>query len=124
MSLKIFTALKLKAKKMDASLNLKLPFKFNLETNAQYVVNSRRAQGYNINYFIWNASIKRTFLKNENLIISIDAKDILNQNINTSRTIQDNVITDNKTNIISRYILLKAIFKFNSNKNKADEEEY
>jgi len=63
-------------------------------------------------------------LKNENLIVSIDATDILNQNINTSRTIQDNVITDNKTNIISRYILLKAIFKFNSNKTKENDEEY
>lgn len=112
------------SQKMNASLNLKLPFKFNLETNAEYVINSRRAQGYNINYFLWNASLKKTFLKNENLIISIDATDILNQNINTSRTIQDNVITDNKTNIISRYILLRAIFKFNSNKNKGDEEEY
>ena len=63
-------------------------------------------------------------LKKENFIISIDATDILNQNINTARSIQDNVIRDNKTNIISRYILLKAIFKFNSNKTKDDEEEY
>jgi hypothetical protein len=106
-----------------ASLNLKLPLKFNLETNAEYVINSKRAQGYNINYFLWNASIKKTFLKSENLIISIDATDILNQNISTSRTVQDNMITDNKTNIISRYILLKAIFKFNSNKTKGEEDE-
>ena len=112
------------SQKFNASLNLKLPFKFNLETNAEYVVNSQRAQGYNINYFLWNASIKKTFLKNENLIVSIDATDILNQNINTSRTIQDNVITDNKTNIISRYILLKAIFKFNSNKTKENDEMF
>ncbi|MES2284795.1 MAG: outer membrane beta-barrel family protein [Bacteroidota bacterium] len=112
------------SQKITASLNLKLPLKFSLETNAEYVINSQRAQGYNINYFLWNASLKKIFLKNENLIVSIDATDILNQNINTSRTIQDNVITDNKTNIISRYILLKAIFKFNSNKTKDDEEEY
>lgn len=113
------------SQKINASLNLKLPLKFNLETNAEYIINSQRAQGYNINYFLWNASLKKTFLKNENLIVSLDATDILNQNINTSRTIQDNVITDNKTNIISRYILLKAVYKFNSNKTKEeDDEEY
>lgn len=111
------------SQKITATLNLKLPFKLNLETNAEYVINSQRAQGYNINYFLWNASLKKIFLKNENLIVSVEATDILNQNINTSRTIQDNVITDNKTNIISRFILLKAVFKFNNNKSK-DEEEY
>ena len=112
------------AQKFNASLRLKLPLKFIFETDVVYTINSQRAQGYNINYFLWNASLKKTFFKKENFIISIDATDILNQNINTARSIQDNVIRDNKTNIISRYILLKAIFKFNSNKTKDDEEEY
>lgn len=112
------------SQKMNASLLLRLPVKFILETNAEYIVNSQRSQGYNINYFLWNASLGKTFLKNENLIVSIDAIDILNQNINTSRVIQDNVITDNKTNIISRYILLKAVFKFNSNKTKGNEDDF
>ncbi len=112
------------AQGITASLLLKLPLKFTLETNAGYNINSQRAEGYNINYFLWNASLSKTFLKSENLIVSVQATDILNQNINTERTIQDNVITDNKTNIISRYILLKAVFKFNSNKTKEDENDY
>ena len=112
------------AQKFNASLRLKLPLKFIFETDVVYTINSQRAQGYNINYFLWNASLKKTFFKKENFIISIDATDILNQNINTARSIQDNVITDNKTNIISRYILLKAVYKFNSNKTKEDEEVY
>ncbi|MES2592747.1 MAG: outer membrane beta-barrel family protein [Bacteroidota bacterium] len=107
--------------KINANLSLRLPFKCALETDFVYTINTQRTQGYNINYFIWNASLKKTFFKNENFILSIDAVDILNQNINTSRTIQDNVITDNKTNIISRYILLKAVYKFNSNKIKENE---
>jgi len=111
------------AQQFNASLHLKLPLKFILETNAKYTINSQRTQGYNINYFLWNASLSKTFLKNENLIVSVEAMDILNQNISTSRVIQDNVITDNKTNIISRYILLKAVVKFNSNKTKDDDEE-
>ncbi len=102
---------------------LKLPLKFSIGTYATYNINSQRAAGYNINYFLWNASLTKIFLKNENFIVSVEATDILNQNISTKRTIQDNVIIDNKTNIISRFILLRAVYKFNSNKTK-DEDDW
>ncbi|HSH64618.1 MAG TPA: outer membrane beta-barrel protein, partial [Bacteroidia bacterium] len=102
-------------------LFLKLPFKFSLETSAQYIINSNLTSGYNINYLLWNASINKAFLKNENLIVSVTGNDLLNQNINTSRTVQDNVITDSKTTIISRYFLLKLTFRFNNNKTKEND---
>ena len=105
----------------DASLNLKLPFKFWIDTDAKYLINSKRAAGYNINYFIWNVSINKAFLKNENFILSVSGNDILNQNISTSRDVQGNVITDNKTNIISRYFLLKLTYKFNSTNTKEND---
>jgi hypothetical protein len=107
----------------DASMSVKLPFKFLIESDAKYYINSNRAPGYNINYFLWNATISKLFLKNENLILAISGNDILNQNISTTRTIQDNVITDNKTNIISRYFLLKLTYKFNSTHTKDNEDE-
>lgn len=109
---------------VNASLNLKLPWKFSIATDAEYNMNSQRSEGYNINYVLWNASINKTFFKKENLIVSLEATDLLNQNISTSRAVQDNVITDTKTNIINRYILLKAVFKFNSNKIKDDEYDH
>ncbi|MBA3705304.1 MAG: TonB-dependent receptor, partial [Bacteroidetes bacterium] len=108
----------------NAGLRLRLPAKFLLETEATYTINNNRASGYNINYVLWNAALRKTFLKNENLIISLEATDILNENISTNRIVQDNVITDTKTNIISRYILLKALFKFNNNKTKENENDY
>lgn len=107
----------------DASFRLKFPFKLLFETDAKYVINSQRTEGYNLNYIVWNATISKLFLKNENLILSINGNDILNQNISNERTIQDNVITDDKTNIISRYFLLKLTYKFNSTKTK-DNEDY
>lgn len=107
----------------DADFMLKLPFKIVVQTDAEYVMNSRRANGYNINYIVWNASISKSFLKNENLILELQGNDILNQNISNSRTVQDNVIIDNKTNIISRYFLLKLTYKFNSTKTK-DNDDY
>lgn len=109
---------------LSAYLLIKLPLKFTLETDGNYTINSQRSQGYNLNYFIWDANISKTFFKKENLIIGFYAYDMLNQNISLNRNTTSNVITDTKTNIISRYYLLKATFKFNSNKAKEEEDEF
>ena len=100
----------------------KLPFKFELETDATYIINSNRAPGYNINYVLWNARIGKTFLKTENLVLSIIGNDLLNKNISNERTVLDNVITDTKTNIITRYFLLQLVYKFNNNKTKYEDD--
>ena len=108
----------------SAALTWTLPYKFLLETDVQYNIYSKRTAGYNFNYFLWNAKLSKAFLKNENFIITFEANDMLNQNINTNRTIEDNVITDSKTNIISRYFLLRLTYKFNSTKTKDVENDW
>jgi hypothetical protein len=107
-----------------ASLTWDLPKKFSIESDIEYNINNRRTQGYNINYFLWNASINKKLLKRENLIVSIDGTDILNQNISTERNVMDNVVTDTKTRIVGRYILLKAVYKFNSSKQKEEDDDF
>ena len=108
---------------MDANLRLKLPYKFFVETDAMYRISSNRTAGYNINYVLWNASINKMFFKLENFIVTISCNDILDQNISNIRAVQDNVITDTKTNIVSRYLLLKLTYKFNSTKTKERDDE-
>ena len=107
---------------ISGRLSVKFPKNFLLESNADYTINSNRSNGYNINYLVWNASFSKTFFKKENFILGFYAYDMLNQNISVDRDISSNVITDIKTNIISRYFLLKATFKFNSNKTKEEDE--
>jgi hypothetical protein len=107
---------------LDAGLMLRLPFKMMFETEAEYFINSQRAAGYNINYVLWNAKLSKAFFKNENMIITLEGNDLLNQNISTKRTVQDNVITDSKVNIISRYFLLRLTYKFNSTKTKDNDD--
>ena len=107
---------------VSGNISAKLPKNFLLESNADYTINSRRSNGYNINYLVWNASFSKTFFKRENFILGVYAYDILNQNISVDRDISSNVVTDIKTNIISRYFLLKATIKFNSNKAKEEDE--
>lgn len=107
---------------LSGYFSAKLPKKFILESDANYTINSKRSNGYNINFLVWNASFSKTFFKKENFILGFYAYDMLNQNISVSRNTNSNVITDTKTNIISRYFLLKATFKFNSNKTKEEND--
>ncbi len=107
---------------LEGQLNIRLPKKFNLTADGKYTNNGNRTAGYNINYFILNAALSKTFFKAENLIVSFNANDILNQNISNQRYITSNQIVDTKTQIIRRYFLLKVVFKFNSQKTKSDDE--
>lgn len=101
-----------------ADITLKTKFNFKFQTDLAYTVNSQRADGYNIDFFVWNMSLSRNFLSTENLVLSLVANDILNQNIAAARTINGNIITDNRTQIISRYFLLRMVYKFNNNKTR------
>jgi hypothetical protein len=106
-----------------ANFEWTLPYKFKIGSAVEYVINSQRAEGFNLNFILWDASVSRMFLKKENLIISVEAKDILNQNISNSRNVFNNIIVDQKTNIIGRYIMLRAVYKFNVLK-KTETDEF
>ena len=110
-----------------SSQNYGLEFKWTLashfiiEFDAEYSINSQRANGYNKNLFILNAEIKKGFGARQNTILSIQANDILNQNLTVQRQLNGNIVTDNFTKIISRYFLMKLTYKFNNNKTKEDD---
>lgn len=108
---------------LEASFRLKLFERLVIEAEGRYVDNGNRANGYNINYTIVNAAAKYSFLKAKNLIVGIDANDVLNQNISNQRFVTNNRIVDTKTQIIRQYFLLRLTYKFTSQKPKAGEEE-
>jgi len=101
---------------------VKLPKKFAIATDGKYNNNGNRVSGYNLNYFILNATLSKSFFKNEDLVVSVNAYDILNQNIANDRYISINQIVDTKTQIIKRYFLLKILYKFTSQKTKTEDE--
>jgi len=94
---------------------------FKIKADANYSINKGRSQGFDQNIFVINTELSKSFLKTENLILAINANDILNQNINLIREVNGNVITDNFTTIISRYFLMRLTYKFNNNKTKEDD---
>jgi hypothetical protein len=97
-----------------ANFDWTLPFKFFVRTDITYTINTRRTAGFSVNYAIWNATIERAFLKTGNLRLGVEAYDLLNQNTAAYRTVTTNVITDNITNIITRYFLAKITWRFNN----------
>ncbi|HZH87212.1 MAG TPA: outer membrane beta-barrel protein [Brumimicrobium sp.] len=104
-----------------ASVFFELPFRFFIESDAVYEINSRRADGYNATPFIWNAKLNKRFLKTGNLVITASVYDIFNQNIGIARNVGTNIITDTRSRIIARYFMLGATLRFNNNKTKVDE---
>lgn len=106
-----------------ASLSLELPLKLKIETDVDCESNDRLTEGYNDSYVIWNASLTKTFLKNKNLSFAVLAYDILDQNTNVNRNVQDNVISDTRSNVIGRYFMFNVTFRFNSNKKSEEENE-
>ena len=105
-----------------AQFSWKLRHGFTLASDVTYNINNQPGDGfYDLEYVIWNAEISKSFLKTENLVVSITGNDILNQNISAARQVSANSITDYKTVIISRYFLLKATLRFNNNKTKEED---
>ena len=109
------------SQRYEFDLEWQLKRHFTIKIDANYSINSQRAVGFNKNIFIVNAELSKAFFKTENLIITLSGNDLLNQNLNLSRQVNGNIVTDNYTSIISRYFLLKLTYKFNNNKTKEDE---
>lgn len=107
---------------ITADIDWTLPYRWFFKTDATYYINTGRTAGYNIKNFVWNMSVQRSFLKTGNLLLGIEAYDILNQNVSNSRTMNTNVIVDSRISIIKRYFMMKLTWRFNNNKTK--EEDY
>ena len=104
---------------LDAEIEL--PWNMMLWTESSYTINTQRTDGYNINFLIINCGLEKRFTKKENIILSLEGNDIFNQNIIAQRQIQNNVIIDNMTTIISRYFLARLTYRFTNNIKPKDD---
>jgi hypothetical protein len=66
----------------------------------------------NTTFYLWNAGIERYLLKNQNLTVSLNAFDLLNQNSGIQNNISlTGIITRTQTNTIGQYFYMKLIYK-------------
>ena len=96
---------------LESTQNLPWGLIFNNTFN--YTINTGRADGYNINLPLWNASMAKSFLKNKRAEIKFSVFDLLDKNQGVSRSANQNYIEDTRYNVLQRYFLLTATFRLN-----------
>jgi outer membrane receptor protein involved in Fe transport len=94
----------------NASLDWKMPKQFFFETDFTYTINSQRAAGFNTKVPLWNASISKQLLKYNRGEIKLSAVDLLNRNIGTSRSTNQNYIEDSRVTTLRRFFLLSFTY--------------
>ncbi len=85
---------------------VRLPKRIVWESSLDYTYNPQVAAGLQKNIFRWNAAVNFLFLKQDKGQLKLSVFDILNQNNNISRTINENFIQDTETLVLRRYFLL------------------
>jgi hypothetical protein len=93
-----------------SSINWQLPSNFYFATDFNYTINTKRAEGYNTNVALWNASISKQFMKYNRGEFKLRVYDILNDNIAINRTSNNNYIEDSRTNILQRFFMLSFTY--------------
>ena len=91
-------------------VNWQLPANFYFATDFNYTINTKRAEGYNTNVALWNASFSKQFMKYNRGEFKLRVYDILNDNIAINRTSNNNYIEDSRTNILQRFFMLSFTY--------------
>ncbi|MFI5193680.1 MAG: outer membrane beta-barrel protein [Chitinophagales bacterium] len=90
-----------------------LPLKFQVHTDCEFNFRQKTSVfDVNNNTIFWNAWFGKKFFKSENLLLKIQANDILNQNIGFNRVVNSNYISQNTYTTIQRYLMLTLVWNF------------
>lgn len=97
-----------------ASVSCNLPFGLNIGTDLNYSDRSGYSEGFNVESWLWNATVSYQFLKNRAATIAVKAYDLLQQRKNLQRSITAGYIQDQEYNNLTRYFMVTFSYKFNS----------
>jgi hypothetical protein len=85
--------------------------KIQLNSTLEYQYSGKTPALPATSYALWNGSFSRTFLKDDNLKLSLSANNILDQHRN-NRSQNAGIITQNTYNSVQRYFMLSVIWDF------------
>ena len=93
---------------------LQMPWGTQITTDLS--MNSRRGytdETMNTNELLWNAQISHSLLRGKPLTLSLQFYDILGQQSNFTRTINDMARTDNEYNAVNSYVMFRVSYRLN-----------
>ena len=85
-----------------------------LQSDINYSANRGYGEGFDLNQWIWNASISYPMLRDKSLTLSVKGYDMLNQRSTVSHSNGANYIEDASFNGLSRYFMATVSWKFNT----------
>ena len=97
-------------------VNVNLTASWGTSLSTGLTENSRRGyndSSMNTNELVWNAQVSHSFLQGNALTVTLQFYDILHEQSNISRTINDMMRTDTEYNSINSYGMLHVIYKMN-----------
>lgn len=94
----------------NASFNWNFWKGFVFNTSIDNTVYAGVSQGFNQNFFLWNASLAYKFLKDRSLEVKGSVFDILGQNSSISRTVNETYLEDVRTQVLQRYFLVTITY--------------
>lgn len=98
---------------VDGYMTLILPYKFRIESDIRWRVNTGYSDGYENEQIIWNASVSRSFFKGNAGTLRFKIYDILKQRTNISRNIGASFTEDSEFNSLTSFFIVSFVYQFN-----------
>jgi hypothetical protein len=93
------------------NINIDLTKRLILKYDIDYTINNGLASGVSQNPVLINASLEQQLFKRKNGILRLSAYDLLQQNTNISRSVNNGITTDTRTNRLTRYFMLTFTYR-------------
>lgn len=99
----------------EGEVNWQLPAQFYFSTSFTYTINSQRADGFNAQVPLWNASFSKQFLRFNRGELKLSVFDLLNQNVGINRTSNQNYVEDSRITNLRRFFMLSFTYSLSKN---------
>ena len=87
-----------------------VPKHFVIGSDFNYTYNSSISEGFKKDFYLWNVSLGYNFYKDQ-LLAKVKVYDLLNQNLNNTRTITPTAIVDTENTVLKRYVMFSLTYK-------------
>lgn len=114
---------------VKSSSSVKLPYDITVQNEISYTYNHGYSAAFKNSELLWNLAVSKQFLKKKAGTVKLQCYDLLGDRNNLLRVVSGNYISDTKTNMIGRYVLLSFNFRFNilngkSSASTQDQDSY